>query len=676
MLYGYAGKILRVDLTAGTCSDIDSSKYLPEYIGGVSLGWRLLWDEAGPTTKEYSPENPLIFCSGPAAGSPIPTTSRLEVVGIAPAGYPEPWAAESGAGGDFSVKMKWAGYDAVIITGKSADPVYVFIDEAGPKILSAASLWGTGTFVTQQYFMRVHGDDIAAVCIGPAGENKTRIASIETNTENSFGQGGFGAVMGDKKCKAVCVKPGNTKITWADPEDVIRVTNKMCYELGPVTDNGHDSLNKTPVKQDFGSYVGRRLSCAYSNCQTNAHDCLYWSYNRVPSTRGYGQFSSTCGCSAGSGITGGMLTGQTRNNQMEMHNLMCNWGINTWGSTYGSMLRNSFVNGEITQAAGVAPNPGSDNRFTVDQTIEFFRNVVTRANPDAEIWAEGGPRAAEKLGLRDSWRYWKHGYGTHWDGRNQGPRFPMWIGAAISWAIWPRDPFNDSHGWVERVPWYVLEWGGKGGVQGSREMTGRNAIPYNDLIKAAAKLYGTTGVYQGNNCPDALAGWPGLPDDTLGYKDMEYAIYWHHNKELFKNSIVVCDAILPLLFNAEAPDLLGYYYAEEDAFNACTGANWSFAKCQEKGERILNMMRAFNVMQGRTREHDESVIQYFTDIASGATAGVEQRNLDRSKFVPLLERFYTLAGWDVKTGWPTRAKLESLGLKDIADRLAAIGKLP
>ena len=672
---GYAGKILRVDLTAGKCEDIDSSKYLPEYIGGVSLGWRLLWDETNATTTEWSPENPLIFCTGPAAGSPIPTSSRLELIGIAPSGFPYPWAAASGAGGDFSVKLKWCGYDAVIVTGKSSKPVYIYIDDNGPSILDGASLWGTGSQVAQQRLMNLYGTDIAALAIGQAGENKTRIATIETNTENSFGQGGFGAVMGDKNCKAICVKPGNHKITWANPEEVIRVTKKISYEMGPVTANGHVSLNTTAVSQDFGSYTARRLSCAYSNCQTNAHDCLYWSYNRVPSTRGYGQFSSTCGCSGGNGISGGVLpTGQPRNVTMELHNLECNWGINTWGNTYGGMITYAYQQGMMTQVNGIPLN--SSGRFdTVDQVIQFFRDVVNRTGPEGDIWAEGGARAAEALGLHDiSWRFWKHGYGTHWDGRNQGNRFPMWVGAALSWAIWPRDPFNDSHGWVERTPWYVLEWGGKGGTQANKDMTGRDAIPFADLIPAAAKLYGTTGVYQGNNCPDALSGWPGVPDDTLGYKDKEYTMFWHHNKELFKNSVVVCDAVLPLLYNSEASDKLGYYFAEEEAFNACTGANWSFAKCQQQGERILNMMRAFIVRQGRTREHDESVIRYFTEIETSQAA--EKRALDPVKFVALLERYYTLVGWDVKTGWPTRAKLESLGLKDIADKLAEVNKLP
>jgi aldehyde:ferredoxin oxidoreductase len=209
-------------------------------------------------------------------------------------------------------------------------------------------------------------------------------------------------------------------------------------------------------------------------------------------------------------------------------------------------------------------------------------------------------------------------------------------------------------------------------------MVGRDSMPYADVCKAAAKLYGTTGVYQGNNCPDALAGYPGLPDDSLGYKDIEYAMYWHNHQEWFKNCLVMCDAVVPLLFSSESPDNLGYYYAEEDAFNACTGANWTVQECHQHMEKVFNLMRCIHVRQGRTRAHDESVIRFFTDIPSAPSTTMvpQQHYLDRDKFIALLERYYKLRGWDVATGWPTRAKLESLGLKDVADQMQSIGKLP
>jgi aldehyde:ferredoxin oxidoreductase len=672
-MYGYAGKILEVNLTNGSLKDIDSSKYLPEWVGGVGLGYRILWEYTDENTKEWDPENTLIFATGPTNGTCIPATGRTELVGIAPMGYPEPWACASGAGGDWSAKLKWAGYDAVIITGKSEEPVFLYIDENGAKLEDAANLWGTGTYTAQQWLETRYGKDIAAYCIGQAGENKVRFATIEANSENSFGQGGFGAVMGDKKIKAICVKPGSHRIELGNPTAVLNVTKKLSYELGPTTPNHPVSANNTPVYQDYGTYTSRRLSCPYSNCQANVHDCLYWTHNRVPAAIGTGSFTGTCGCAAGSGLTGQMDTaGMVRTHVVvETHNMMSNWGVNTWSGTFGGLIRNAYAEGLITHVCGLPLT--EDGRLSPENTIKFFKMIINREG-EGDIWAENGPRAADALGLQSvAWKDFKHGYTPHWDGRNQGPRFPMWIGAALMWAVWPRDAFNDNHGWPERVPWYVKEWGGKGGAFAGKDMVGRDAIPYADLCVAAAKLYGA---------PDALSGYPGLEDadETLGYKDKEYPVKWHNEHELFKNSCVMCDCVLPLLFDSTKPDLLGYYMAEIDAFNACTGLNWTLEDAHLAGERILNVMRAINIRQGRTRAHDESVIRFFTDIPSSsrlpAGMGEEEHYLNREKFIELMERYYALRGWDVAKAWPTRAKLEELDLKFIADGLGAIGKLP
>jgi aldehyde:ferredoxin oxidoreductase len=206
-------------------------------------------------------------------------------------------------------------------------------------------------------------------------------------------------------------------------------------------------------------------------------------------------------------------------------------------------------------------------------------------------------------------------------------------------------------------------------------MVGRDAIPYANLITAAAKLYGTTAIVSNGPCPNAFAGWPGTPNDSLGYTDKEYVMYWHNHQEWFKNCMVMCDAVFPLLYSSEASDYLGYYTAEADAFNAATGLNYTVAQCHQAAERIFNLMRSVHIRQGRTRAHDESVIPYFTDIASGASA-YEQRNLNKTEFQALLTRYYALRGWDPTTGIPTRTKLTALGLSDVADGLAKVVTVP
>jgi hypothetical protein len=572
----------------------------------------------------------------------------------------------------------------------SSSPVYIHITDAGPELLDARSLWGAGSYAVQERMQAVHGQSTATLCIGPAGENLYNMASIETMHEGSMGQGGFGAVMGSKKLKAIAVTPGSHKITYADPEGMIRVAKKLSYELGPITPNNLVSSNNTSIKADQGStssatgYSGRRISCMYSNCQANDHDCLYWTYNKVPSNRGYGDFTLTGGCSGASGISAGVISNPGgRNTTAELHDLECNWGVNNWGSSaFGNIIAQAHTYGLTTEVDGFQLN--SSHQISVDQTIQFFRDMVTQSGPEGPMFAQGPARACAALGWGDiassdpvaqgffPWTQFKHGYPAHWDGRTQGSHFPMWVGAALDWAVWGRDPFNDSHGFPERVPWYLLEWGGK---SANKDMTGRDAIQYSDLLKGAAKLYGTTGVVTNNPCPNAMAGWPGLPDDHLAYTDKEYVMYWHNHQEWFKNCMVLCDCVLPLLYSSESPDFLGYYNAEEDAFNAATGMNWTTTQCHQHAEKVFNLMRAVHIRQGRTRANDESVIRYFTDIASGASA-YEQRNLNKAEFQALLSRYYALRGWDPVTGIPTRTKLVSLGLTDVADGLAKVVTVP
>lgn len=690
MLYGYAGKILKVDLSKGTLTDIDSSQYLPTYLGGIGIGWRMLWENTNANTTWSSPENTLTFATGPLNGSCIPTAGRQEVIGLSAQSYPKSWGAESGSGGDWCVKLKWTGYDAVVVTGIASSPVYLHIGDSGPELLDARSLWGQGSYAVQERLESLHGKGTATLCIGQAGENLYRMASIESNAENAMGQGGFGAVLGIKKLKAIAVTPASHKITFAEPEALIQVAKKLSYELGPVTRNNGISSNNTAIKADLAStssatgYVGRRISCIYSNCQANDHDCLYWTYNRVPDTRGHGDFTLTGGCSGAGGISGGVVSNPGgRNVTAELHNLECNWGVNNWGSSaFGNMIPQAHTYGLITSVDGF-PLTSSHN-LDVDHTIMWFRDMVNQSGPQGAIFAQGPAQACAALGWGDiassdpvaqgifPWTQFKHGYPSHWDGRTQGSHFPMWVGAALDWAVWGRDPFNDSHGFPERVPWYILEWGGK---SANKDMVGRDAIPYANLQTAAAKLYGTTGVVTNNPCPNAMAGWPGLPDDHLGYTDKEYVMYWHNHQEWFKNCMVLCDCVLPLLYSSESPDFLGYYNAEEDAFNASTGLNWTTNQCHQAAERVFNLMRCVHVRQGRTRAHDESVIRYFTDIASGASA-YEERNLNKGEFQALLSRYYALRGWDPTTGIPTRTKLVSLGLSDVADGLAKVINLP
>jgi aldehyde:ferredoxin oxidoreductase len=665
MYGGYVGKILRVDLSTGKIANLNTLDYVPTYIGGIGLGYRILWDETNESTSEWSPENPLIFASGPLCGTPSPTSGRAEVIGLAPQGYPKPWAAVAGFGGDFGPKMKFAGYDAIVITGKAESPKYLYVSEKEVELRDAAFVWGQCTYPTQEAMVSKHGDDVAVACIGPAGENRVRWAIIQSRSENAAGQGGFGAVMGDKKLKAITIKPGTVRVPVAHPEKLIAEVVKVTKELSPL------EQAKGKLTGEQGSYTTRRQSCAWSSCTGGVAGCLPTYYNKIPQkVTGFDTVSGVIYCVGGGGRNMTSGNPENRDPNREIAKLCDALGLNHWEAFAGMnwFMQNCQNAGKLPRILGeevklkhdgpaVYPKTGSEAGMTLEFAVKFLKAVAFREG-EGDIWAEGTPRAAEKLGLEaEARKTHKFGYGPHWDGRYlHFIRYPVWVVSALSWATQGRDPFNHQHGYVERYPSFVKEWQGE-----KKSAWGTETMPYAELCKAGAKLY---------DAPHANDGWD-KPD--LGYVDKEHVAIWHDHRAIIKSSVPACDRQFPLLYDSSKPDRLGDFEAELRLFNAVVGTGWSMDDMHKACEKIFSIMRSIHVRQGRSRKHDESVMTYFEqpdmwpDDPGPST-------IDRKRFGELLDRFYAARGWDKSTGRPSRARLEKLGLRDVADALDRLPK--
>ncbi len=215
-MYGYAGKILNVDLTKKEITTTSlSEKMAKDYLGGAGLG-AILYVEACKgkdiaSIEPLSPDNPLIFATGPLTGSPIPAASRFSVVGRSP--LTNYWG-ESNAGGFFGNELKKAGYDAIIITGASDAPVRLSINDDKVEILPADDLWGKDTYEVLSA-LKPEGRTMS---IGENGEQLATTAAIAASSHNFFGRAGFGALMGSKKLKAITAKGTTYKYEGADPE--------------------------------------------------------------------------------------------------------------------------------------------------------------------------------------------------------------------------------------------------------------------------------------------------------------------------------------------------------------------------------------------------------------------------------------------------------------------------
>ncbi len=224
MLGGYAGKILQIDLTERRVSRRDLSELIPEsalkeYVGCFGLGLKLLYDEYSFGIKATDPENPLIFMTGPLTGLalvPAPTNTTITTLNADTMFT----VGRSHSHGFFGPKLKFAGFDGLILRGVSEDPVYVWIDSGEVKIEDASDFWGKDldTHETEDAVKKVVGQPAASVAaIGPAGEHMTSGASIANDKNHAFSHSGVGTVMGSKRVKAIAVH-GTKKIQVADEE--------------------------------------------------------------------------------------------------------------------------------------------------------------------------------------------------------------------------------------------------------------------------------------------------------------------------------------------------------------------------------------------------------------------------------------------------------------------------
>lgn len=242
---GYMGRVLFIDLNAGDCSVEEiKGEILRKYIGGTGLSAYLMARFPFAAIDPLGPENPLIFSTGPLTGTNVPTTGRYAVVAKSP--LTGLWG-ESDSGSRWGMRLKGAGYDALVLKGRAQQPSYLFITEKSIEIRPALHLWGSDTYKTFEWLQEEHGPEAGIVCIGPAGEKLIPMAGImsEGHHGRAAGRCGMGAVMGAKNLKAI-VAAGNKKPPVARPEELMQSVRR----LAPVI------AGKTKRQRQFGTAGG------------------------------------------------------------------------------------------------------------------------------------------------------------------------------------------------------------------------------------------------------------------------------------------------------------------------------------------------------------------------------------------------------------------------------------
>jgi len=625
-LYGWTGRILKIDLSAGKTATVDSSNLVKKYVGGKGLNHRLAWDEIPSDAGPFDPQNRLLISVGPLTGTPAPTSGRTAIGGVAAQTFP-PMYSHSGLGGWFGAELKYAGYDSIIISGKAPTPVYLWINDDSVEIREAGSLWGLGAYDAQKRLKEIHGKNVRSLVIGPAGERLSRIAILLTDTENAAGQGGYGGVAGSKNLKGICVK-GSGKIRVSHPKELLNLRRELAPDpkKNPVVRGGKWVFDKQVV--EHVPYPRNNTSC------THACDRSCWfEFHDVPRKTRPGLHAGRWGCIGPFTIGWQSPMGyhwplwwQGFEGGFEATEMINQYGLNEWELLGGMVPWLVMADRE-----GVLEDKRFDKIKPVtpdnpEWWVNFLTTVAYREGI-GDLLSEGVSRAIKELGseqygetiyhgrrkiptkisLQEAW-----GYAAHWSGRGIHAvlEFPRWLIEALIWMTATRDPLNDTH-IVAKDEW----------------MQEFKSAPYESS------------------------------------KGPEIAV-WNENRSELKSSLPLCDWSFPIPHKSDA---------ESRLFSAVTGFELDEMDLDRIAERNKNMQRALLVRNyDRSRQIElNEIIPWFK--RPDATKGIP---IDEEKFNSLVDAYYELRGWETKTGRPTRATLERLDLKDVADVLEAIGKLP
>ena len=271
-MHGFVGKILLVNLSEKRFEILTRDEaYYKKYLGGSFLAARLFEEQTQrqPNLTPFSEQNPIVFATGPLAGASVCGVTRVNILSLSPE---TPGIFTSQAGGEFGPDMKRAGYDALIITGKSDHPTWLTIDGESVLFEDAGKWWGKDRVTTYQQISKKMDKKRSIATIGPAGENRVTTANIMFEPEHYAGRGGLGAVLGAKKVKAICIG-GNQKPVFKNPDQVMDVNKagaqrfKQSFESNPSGFLGvlrqYGTLGLLALNQNAGNIPVKNFNQSY-----------------------------------------------------------------------------------------------------------------------------------------------------------------------------------------------------------------------------------------------------------------------------------------------------------------------------------------------------------------------------------------------------------------------------
>ncbi|MFC1947842.1 aldehyde ferredoxin oxidoreductase N-terminal domain-containing protein [Chloroflexota bacterium] len=638
--YGYAGKILAADLSQGSSYELPTSEYAEKYIGGRGFGVKLFSDLVPPNTGAFDPGNCLICATGPVTGFFGLAGCRWIMCGKSPLRNPEMFSYGN-LGGKWGSALKYAGYDALVVTGKSDTPVYLHIHDGKSEIKDASQLWGLTTFDTQEKLTDELGKNVSVLTIGPAAENLVVFATALSD-RGASASGGMGSIMGSKNLKAIVVA-GDKRPVAANP-DTLNQISKYVKSIRASTFNAPSPWAIPGVTKP-------------ENCYGCGIGCSRQSY-RADDGRQYKSF-----CQAGTiyGMEAMRYYGE-RNNVSLLATRLCDaYGLDTAVTQpLISWLIECFREGIITEEqTGLPFSQAGSSEF-----IEVFVRRLSLREGFGDIMAKGTLSTAETLGKESKTLVRKYVGARTNEGRDYDPRLiPT---TALLLATEPRKPVSQLHGISGNT---LISW-----CTWQRD-NAEGFLSTDDLRSLASRFWG------GDKAVD-FSTYEGKALAAKKVQDRAYS----------QESLILCDVHWPMQVTSEdAPEgHVGDPSIESRIYSAITGRETSEDELYLAGERILNLQRAVLLQHGWNGRNDDSVQEYYFNeplkkgdvffspdgIMPGPEGELVSRlglTLERDEYSRMLDDYYRLRGWDTNTGLPTTEHLNRLGLNEIVPDLERLG---
>jgi len=631
-MFGWAGKILKVDLTEERIEQQSFPKELGrKFIGGRGVNVKILYDKVKARTDAFDPDNRLIFGAGPLSGTLAPGSGRFNVTTRSPLGF----LGDSNCGGHWASELKFAGYDHIVVWGKAEHPVHLCIRDDDVELRDAKRFWGMDTWETQKAIRaELEDEETQIACIGQAGENLVRIANIRTGLKSAAGRTGTGGVMGSKNLKAIAVR-GTGGVKVADPEGFMRCVRKarkmvddLKFTLGSESPCGGTYGVLWFTHNEASMQATRHQQSGYWEEADKLDPKIFHEKYRVKMR---GCFSCPINCKPYYQVNEGSYKRMVGEGPEYEH--FASFGSSPANANMFQVLRASQLSDkygldcdsagrvisfamELYQRGIISEKDiGFPLRWGDGKAVVKLVEMISKREGFGDILADGELRAAKKIGRKSE------KYVLTVKGLEQHEPLRAVVGHALGQSASTRgsDHLRSSY-------------------HAERDMSSEDAKRF------------------------------GFNPDPLSYEGKASGVIFYEHNVALADMLGICKLLSPWIsvrfLNAEIM---------AELFSTATGVKMGEAELVKAAERVYNVERAFIVREGARRKDDYPPWREFEEpYVSGPFKG---HVLDRKKYDAMLDEYYRLHGWDVKTGIPSRDKLEELGLADIADDLGARGLL-